>query len=342
MVADHSSTTTPTFYRITAVWSSQEGSLLLWIWLLSLWSSLVLFLTRRRLREVAPWATATLLGFAGLLRHSARRLRERPSPRARPRPPRASGLNPLLRHPSMMIHPPMLYSGYTLFAIPFAFCVGALIARRVDAEWISSTRRFTLAAWALLGIGILLGARWSYSELGWGGYWAWDPVENASLMPWLTGTAFLHSVMIQERRGMLKVWNVVAGPRDRRAGDPRHVPRALRDPRLDPRLRRLDARRALRDLHRRARRALGGAGRRAPRRLCAPAPARLAAVARVGVPTQQPRARGAVLRDLLGHVLPADLRGGDRRQGRRSGRRGSTATPSRSRSRSCCSRASAR
>ena len=118
------------------------------------------------------------------------------------------GLNPLLRHPSMMIHPPMLYSGYTLFAVPFAFAVGALITRRLNADWIRSTRPFTLAAWLFLGIGIVLGARWSYSELGWGGYWAWDPVENASLMPWLTGTAFLHSVMIQERRGMLKVWNV--------------------------------------------------------------------------------------------------------------------------------------
>ena len=108
----------------------------------------------------------------------------------------------------MMIHPPMLYSGYTLFAVPFAFAVGALVTRRLNADWIRGTRPFTLAAWVFLGIGIVLGARWSYSELGWGGYWAWDPVENASLMPWLTGTAFLHSVMIQERRGMLKIWNV--------------------------------------------------------------------------------------------------------------------------------------
>ena len=123
-------------------------------------------------------------------------------------PPEGSGLNPLLRHPSMMIHPPMLYSGYTLWAVPFAFAIGALVVRRVDAEWIRATRRFALAAWLFLGIGILLGARWSYAELGWGGYWAWDPVENASLLPWLTGTAFLHSVMVQEKRGMLKVWNV--------------------------------------------------------------------------------------------------------------------------------------
>ena len=207
LVASHSSTTTPLFYRLTAVWSSQEGSLLLWVLLLSLWSSLVLYLCRHRLREVAPYATAVLLGFGaffcGLLVFL-----ESPFAQLAAPPAEGVGLNPLLRHPSMMIHPPMLYSGYTLFAIPFAFAVGALVTRRLGAEWIRSTRPFTLAAWFLLGMGIVLGARWSYSELGWGGYWAWDPVENASLMPWLTGTAFLHSVMIQEKRGMLKVWNV--------------------------------------------------------------------------------------------------------------------------------------
>jgi cytochrome c-type biogenesis protein CcmF len=206
VVASHSSTTTPFFYRVAASWSSQEGSLLLWMWLLSMWASLVLFLTRRRLRDVAPYATAVLLGFGaffgGLLVFAAS-----PFGVLASAPADGVGLNPLLRHPSMMIHPPMLYSGYTLFAVPFAFAVGALIVRRVDAEWISATRRFALAAWLFLGIGILLGARWSYSELGWGGYWAWDPVENASLLPWLTGTAFIHSLMIQEKRGMLKVWN---------------------------------------------------------------------------------------------------------------------------------------
>jgi len=207
VVASHSSTTTPFFYRAAAAWSSQEGSLLLWLWLLSVWSSLVLFLTRRRLRDVAPYATATLLGFgaffAGLLVFAAS-----PFGLLAVAPQEGTGLNPLLRHPSMMIHPPMLYSGYTLFAVPFAFAIGALVTRRLGSEWIRHTRPFTLAAWTFLGFGIMLGARWSYMELGWGGYWAWDPVENASLMPWLTGTAFLHSVMIQEKRGMLKVWNV--------------------------------------------------------------------------------------------------------------------------------------
>jgi cytochrome c-type biogenesis protein CcmF len=207
VVASHSSTTTPVFYRATAVWSSQEGSLLLWVWLLALWSSVALLVVRRRAREVQPYATAVLLGFAtffgALLLFYAD-----PFAASSPAPAEGAGLNPLLRHPSMMIHPPMLYSGYTLFTIPFAFAVGALVARRLDAEWIALTRRFALVAWFLLGVGILLGARWSYVELGWGGYWGWDPVENASLMPWLTGTAFLHSAMIQEKRGMLKVWNV--------------------------------------------------------------------------------------------------------------------------------------
>jgi len=207
VVADHSSTTTPAFYRLTAMWSSQEGSLLLWAWVLSLTSSAVLFATRNKHRELAPWATAILMGlgafFTGLMLFDAN-----PFARLSPVPPEGVGLEPLLRHPAMAIHPPMLYTGYVFFAIPFAFAIAALVTRRLDASWIRSTRRFALIAWLCLGVGILLGARWSYSELGWGGYWGWDPVENASLMPWLVGTAFLHSIMVQERRGMLRVWNV--------------------------------------------------------------------------------------------------------------------------------------
>src|SRR3954452_1744595 len=206
VVQSHSSTTTPTFYKAAAAWSSQEGSLLLWLWLLSMWSSLVIFLTRHRMRDVQPYAIAILMGFAvffgGLLVFAVSPFDTLPIA-----PQEGTGLNPLLRPPSMMIHPPMLYSGYTLWAVPFAFAVGALVVRRVDAEWIGATRRFALAAWFFLGVGIFLGARWSYAELGWGGYWAWDPVENASLLPWLTGTAFLHSIMVQEKRGMLKTWN---------------------------------------------------------------------------------------------------------------------------------------
>ena len=207
VVASHSSTTTPLFYRLTAMWSSQEGSLLLWLFLLGAWSSLILFVTRHRLRILAPYAQAVLLGF-GTFFASLLVLSESPFAKAPMAVAEGLGLNPLLRDPGMMIHPPMLYSGYTLFAIPFAFAVAALITRRLDAEWIRSTRPFTLAAWCALGFGIVLGARWSYHELDWGGYWMWDPVENASLMPWLTATAFLHSVMIQERRGMLRTWNV--------------------------------------------------------------------------------------------------------------------------------------
>jgi cytochrome c-type biogenesis protein CcmF len=207
LVADHSSTTTPFYYRLTSMWSSQAGSLLLWAWVLSIASSAVLFATRNRLRELVPYATAVLMGigafFVGLALFASN-----PFEHLSPAPLEGAGLNPLLRHPAMLMHPPMLYSGYVFFSVPFAFAIGALITRRLDASWIRTTRRFALIAWTFLSIGIVLGASWSYSELGWGGYWAWDPVENASLMPWLMGTAFLHSIMVQEKRGMLKVWNV--------------------------------------------------------------------------------------------------------------------------------------
>jgi cytochrome c-type biogenesis protein CcmF len=206
-VAETSSRTTPAAYRAAAVWSSQEGSLLLWAWLLSMWSSLALFLTRKRMRDIASYATAILLGFGGFF-VALMVFYANPFATTHPAPVEGQGLDPLLRFPTMMIHPPMLYSGYTLCTIPLAFGMGALLARRVDADWIKAIRRFAFAAWLFLGVGILLGARWSYAELGWGGYWAWDAVENASLMPWLAGTAFLHSLMIQEKRGMLKVWNI--------------------------------------------------------------------------------------------------------------------------------------
>ena len=206
VVAQASSTTTPTLYKAAAIWSTQQGSLVLWILLLSFWSSLILFITRHRAREIAPYATAVLLGFGlfftGLTTFFANPFATTSNP-----PSEGAGLDPLLRHTTMMIHPPMLYSGYTMLTIPFAFAVAALITGRTGAEWISLTRRFALAAWLCLGVGIMLGARWSYTELGWGGYWAWDPVENAALIPWLLVTAFLHSIMIQEKRGMLKVWN---------------------------------------------------------------------------------------------------------------------------------------
>jgi cytochrome c-type biogenesis protein CcmF len=207
IVASASSTTTPTLFKAAAVWSTQSGSLLLWILLLSLWSSLVLFVSRNKVREIAPYATAVLLGFCGFFT-MLNVLFANPFKTTATPPLEGAGLDPLLRHVTMMVHPPMLYSGYTMLTIPFAFAVGALITGRTGAEWIQVTRRFALAAWLCLGIGLILGARWSYTELGWGGYWAWDPVENAALMPWLLATAFLHSIMIQEKRGMLKTWNV--------------------------------------------------------------------------------------------------------------------------------------
>src|SRR5215213_3013011 len=195
IVQQHSSIETPAGYKLAAMWSSQEGSLLLWAFVLSIAASVALYATRNKLRDLVPWATAVMMGvaafFTGLMLFA----------------PDGVGLNPLLQHPSMMIHPPMLYSGYVAFTVPFAFAIGALVTRRLDAEWIRATRRFALIAWTFLGFGLLLGARWSYTELGWGGYWAWDPVENAALMPWLLGTAFLHSIMVQEKRDMLKVWN---------------------------------------------------------------------------------------------------------------------------------------
>ena len=208
LVQSHSSIETPIFYKLAAMWSSQEGSLLLWAWVLSIVSTLALFFTRDKLRELVPYATAVLAGvaafFTGLMLFAGG---VNPFAALDSAPADGVGLNPLLQHPSMMIHPPMLYSGYVAFTVPFAFAIGALVTRRIDADWIRATRRFALIAWALLGFGLLLGARWSYTELGWGGYWAWDPVENAALMPWLVGTAFLHSIMVQEKRGMLKVWN---------------------------------------------------------------------------------------------------------------------------------------
>ena len=209
VVANTSSTTIPLFYKLTAPWSSQQGSLLLWVTLSSVWSTLALYLTRRRLRDLAPYATAVLLTmdgfFVSLAGFAANPFQTTPPAST---PTDGAGLDPLLMHPSMMFHPPMLYTGYTLMAIPFAFAIAALITGKLGSEWIRDTRRFALAAWMCLGLGIILGARWSYTELGWGGYWGWDPVENAALMPWIVCTAFIHSVQIQEKRGMMKVWNV--------------------------------------------------------------------------------------------------------------------------------------
>src|SRR5947208_51182 len=206
-VAQHTSRELPLGYTLTAFWGGQEGSLLLWLLVLSGYSVAAVLTARRVGREVLVWVVPTLglVGtfFAFLLVFVA-------SPFAtQAAVADGAGLNPSLQNPYMAIHPPMLYLGYVGLTVPFAFAMGALLARRTDERWIVATRRWTLAAWAFLGIGQLLGAHWAYVEIGWGGYYAWDPVENAALMPWLAATAFLHSVMIQEQRGMLKVWNVL-------------------------------------------------------------------------------------------------------------------------------------
>ncbi|MFZ3378432.1 MAG: heme lyase CcmF/NrfE family subunit [Candidatus Acidiferrales bacterium] len=216
-VAEHSNRALPPYYKFASLWAGQEGSLLLWTWLLSGYAFFVLFLNRKRHPELMPYTGVVLAGVqtffltlnnfvatpfqviassdgAGVM-HLAKLAEGR-------------GLNPLLQYPEMVIHPPMLYLGYTGFTVPFAFALAALLGRYPGEKWIHITRRWTMIAWCFQSIGILLGAHWAYAVLGWGGYWAWDPVENASLLPWITGTAFLHSVMMQEKRGMMKVWNV--------------------------------------------------------------------------------------------------------------------------------------
>src|SRR5436190_4166691 len=207
LVAQNSSVDTPTFSKFTAIWSSQAGSLLLWVTMLSLFAGAVLRATRNQQPEVVPYATA-VLGVIASFFLVLTVFYASPFDTLAHRPAQGNGLNPLLRHPAMMFHPPMLYTGYVGFSVPFAFAVGALLTRRTGMDWIRATRRFALIAWTFLGFGIMLGALWSFAELGWGGYWGWDAVENASLMPWLVGTAYLHSIQVEEKRGMLRVWNV--------------------------------------------------------------------------------------------------------------------------------------
>jgi cytochrome c-type biogenesis protein CcmF len=206
-VAEHSSRKLPFPYYLTAFWGGQEGSLLLWLFVLTGLGSAAVLLNRSLIRRLLPW-TVPVLGaiaafFAFVLTFVA-------SPFARAAAPAdGAGLTPSLQNPYMMIHPPLLYLGYVGMTIPFVFAAGALLSGRNDERWIVVTRRWTLLAWAALGIGILLGAKWAYEEVGWGGYYGWDPVENAALMPWLASTAFLHSVMVQEKKNMLRVWNAV-------------------------------------------------------------------------------------------------------------------------------------
>jgi cytochrome c-type biogenesis protein CcmF len=216
----------PTYLKITAWWGGQAGSLVFWSWLMSAFASLVTLRKWSRDREFLPWVivvtsitTAFFLGLVVFYENPFARYWQvggqvitamfAPAGATALFPPDGQGLNPLLRHPGMIIHPPMLYLGFVSFVIPYAFAMAALITGRSDDRWIRLTRRWTLWAWLFLSFGLVLGSRWAYDVLGWGGFWGWDPVEIAALMPWLTGTAFLHSVMIQEKRGLLKHWNMI-------------------------------------------------------------------------------------------------------------------------------------
>jgi len=207
-VWNHSERALPGFYKFAALWGGQAGSLLFWTLLLSGFSAAVALVYRNKQQALMPFVNAVLLltslFFLVLLVFAAN-----PFELVGFAPPDGRGLNPLLQNYWMVIHPVMLYLGYVGLAIPFAFAVGALLSKRLGKEWVRIVRRWTLIPWMFLSAGIIMGSQWAYMELGWGGYWAWDPVENASFLPWLTGTAFLHSVIIQEQRGILKVWNVV-------------------------------------------------------------------------------------------------------------------------------------
>ena len=206
-VADHTSAKLPFAYTLSAFWGGQEGSLLLWLLVLTAYGAAAVLLNRHAARDLVAWAVP-VLGFVATF--FAFMLVAVSSPFAtQSAPADGAGLNPSLQNPYMVAHPPLLYLGFVGLTVPFAFAMGALLSRRTDERWIVATRRWTLAAWAFLGIGQLLGAHWAYEEVGWGGFYAWDPVENAALMPWLAATAFLHSVMVQERKGMLKVWNML-------------------------------------------------------------------------------------------------------------------------------------
>src|SRR5690606_33709195 len=201
------STEMPTYLKVTALWGGQAGSLLFWNMILAGFTAAAMLRKWDDQPQLMPYAilvaSITQIFFLGLVAFL-----ENPFAPAFPVPAQGQGLNPLLRHPGMIIHPPMLYLGFTGFTIPFTFAMAALISGKLDEGWIRTTRRWTLVAWLFLSLGLILGGRWAYDVLGWGGYWAWDPVENASFIPWLGGTAFLHSVIIQEKRQMFKGWNM--------------------------------------------------------------------------------------------------------------------------------------
>jgi len=206
-VATNTNLGTPFYYRITGVWGALEGSIILWAWMLALYTVIVILRHRVSARVFYPWVLTVMLGVLAFFL-LVMTVAAPPFARSSPVPADGRGLNPLLEDTGMITHPVALYLGFTGLTVPFAFALAALITGRVGDAWITLTRRWTIVAWYFLSLGLLIGGWWSYHVLGWGGYWAWDPVENAAFMPWLTATAFLHSVMIQERRRMLKLWNL--------------------------------------------------------------------------------------------------------------------------------------
>src|SRR5437660_5137230 len=206
-IAQHSSLSMPWYFTAAAFYGGQEGSLLYWALMLSLFSAIFIVTAKRAPAELVPYIAATLMGIEVFFLLMLTTV-SNPFVRVAVTPTDGNGLNPLLMDPGMLIHPPMLLMGYMSFSVPFAFAVAAMITGKLDSEWLRSIRRWTLAAWSIQTAGLMLGAWWAYHVLGWGGYWGWDPVENAALLPWLTATAFLHSTMVQERRGMLKAWNL--------------------------------------------------------------------------------------------------------------------------------------
>ncbi|MGH7507673.1 MAG: cytochrome c biogenesis protein CcsA, partial [Longimicrobiales bacterium] len=207
-VAQVGSRATPLFFTVISLWSSLEGSILFWGLILAVYTAAAVRLSGDRLGDLGAYATATLHGI-GIFFFLLLVLPANPFGLVSPVPADGPGPNPLLQnHILMGVHPPLLYLGYVGMSVPFAFAIGALVSGRLDDRWLRVTRRWTLTAWTFLSLAIVAGMWWSYDVLGWGGYWAWDPVENASFLPWLTATAFLHSGMVQERRGMLRVWNL--------------------------------------------------------------------------------------------------------------------------------------
>lgn len=205
-VAAYTSQNLPLVYKLTAFWAGNAGSLLLWVLLLSIYAAMVVF-SKYKKNEMMPYASSILIVNI-LFFYIVMLFNANPFEITDKIPVDGKGLNPMLQHPGMVLHPVTLYLGYVGLAVPFAFAISALILKRMDADWIKLTRRWTLVAWLFLTLGNMIGGWWAYLELGWGGYWAWDPVENASFMPWLIVSAFLHSVMIQERKNMLKTWNL--------------------------------------------------------------------------------------------------------------------------------------